>query len=226
MIEARTGRVQCYWMIELSDKVKCDASSFEVEWLRLSPDGCHYCWILQTTAMVDAGCCAWSAGEGGIRKPEKGASRTADLRVVRFGRPRQGRIFTAGPRLKASWSILSSQPEQAISCWRRRPGTTAILLSFWWCAKRAAGEAAPLGGPSAGSSALTDEWRAYSILGIGVDKGPFLCHTTDGSWHMFGFRNRRNAQSARPTPLRRSHSERPARRRPDILASRLMVPKR
>ncbi|KAI7775123.1 hypothetical protein LA080_007356 [Diaporthe eres] len=27
MIEAPTGRPQCYWMIELSDKVKCDASS-------------------------------------------------------------------------------------------------------------------------------------------------------------------------------------------------------
>lgn len=36
--------MQCYWTIELSDKVKCDASSFEVEWRRLSPDGCHYCW--------------------------------------------------------------------------------------------------------------------------------------------------------------------------------------
>lgn len=29
-------------MIELSDKVKCDASSFEVEWRRLSPNGCEY----------------------------------------------------------------------------------------------------------------------------------------------------------------------------------------
>lgn len=165
-------------------------------------------------------------GEGGIRKPEKGASRTADLRVVRFGRPRQGRLFSAGPRLKHRGLYYPASQSRSFLVGGGGPGRRPSCSVSSGVPREPQVRPRLLGGPSAGSSALTGEWQADSILGIGVDKGPFLCHTTGGSWHMFGFRNRRNAQSARPTALRRSHSERPARRRPDILASRLMVPKR
>lgn len=98
------------------------------------------------------------------RKPGKGALHSRS----RVSSASEGQDLVRSLALSAAvaqrpW--LCSQAEQAGSRGQRwRPRRRAVLLSFWWCAKTAAGEAANFW-PARLSGYLCGEWRTNSIPG-------------------------------------------------------------
>lgn len=99
-------------MIELSDKVKCDASSFEVEWRRLSPNGCEYRQVDRHSRRREmAGIRLLRLVMRRYRKPDKGAVVKQILCIVRFGGPRHRQKL--GLHSRCSTAAMAMQPARA-----------------------------------------------------------------------------------------------------------------